>query len=99
MARLQHYGSHRDREDGRSALGAGMSLVYDVDAGGPLVYLEISVPFSNTTLSIGAQNVLDTDPDGNPGAVTGVGNRYGQFGPPDLNGGYYYTRIGFGWGS
>jgi len=51
------------------------------------------------TLSFGAQNILNTYPHENPGAVDGVGNRYGQFGPFGFNGGYYYTRIGFGWGS
>ena len=99
MARLHYYGSYWDREDARSALGTAMSYMYDLYAGRPLLDLEVSFPFSNATLSIGAQNVLNTYPDENPGAVAGVGNRYGQFGPFGFNGGYYYTRIGYGWGS
>ena len=99
MARLHYYGSYWDREDARSALGTAMSHMYELYAGRPLVDLEISFPFNNATLSIGAQNILNTYPDENPGALGGVGNRYGQFGPFGFNGGYYYTRIGYGWGS
>ena len=29
--------------------------------------------------------------------MDGVGSRYGQFGPFGFNGGYSYTRVGFGW--
>ena len=99
MARLHYYGSYWDREDARSALGNALSYMYDLYAGKPLVDLEISFPFGNARLSIGAQNISNTYPDENPGAVAGVGNRYGQFGPFGFNGGYYYTRIGYGWGS
>ena len=99
MARLHYYGSYWDREDARSALGNALSYMYDLYAGKPLLDLEMSFPMGNATLAIGAQNVLNTYPDENPGAVAGVGNRYGQFGPFGFNGGYYYTRIGFGWGS
>ena len=99
MARLHYYGSYWDREDARNHLGAADSYLYPLYPGKPLVDLEISFPFNNATLSIGAQNVLNTYPDENPYAIDGVGNRYGQFGPFGFNGGYYYTRIGFGWGS
>ena len=74
MARLYYCGSYWDREDGRSALGAGTSHMCDLYAGRPLLDLEISVPLSNATLSIGAQNVLDTYPDEN----LGHGQRRGQ---------------------
>ena len=99
MARLHYYGSYWDREDARSALGGAMSYLYPLYSGKPLVDLEVGFPFSDFTLSVGAQNIFNTYPDQNPGAVDGVGNRYGQFGPFGFNGGYYYTRIGFGWGS
>jgi iron complex outermembrane receptor protein len=75
-----------------------MSPFYDLYSGKPLLDLEMGFPFGDAvTLSVGAQNVLNTYPDQNPGAVSGVGNRYGQFGPFGFNGGYYYTRINYGW--
>ncbi|MYH27833.1 MAG: TonB-dependent receptor [Acidobacteria bacterium] len=98
MARLHYYGSYWDREDARSALGGAMSYLYPLYSGKPLVDLEVGFPFSDFTLSVGAQNIFNTYPDENPGAVAGVGNRYGQFGPFGFNGGYYYTRVSFGWG-
>ena len=100
MSRLHFYGSYWDREDARSALGNAMSYMYPQYSGKPLLDIEVSFPFANAvTLSIGAQNMLNTYPDENPGAVPGVGNTYGQFGPFGFNGGYYYARINYGWGS
>ena len=98
MTRLHYYGSYWDREDARSALGGAMSYLYPQYSGKPLVDLEVGFPFSDFTLSVGAQNIFNTYPDENPGAVDGVGNRYGQFGPFGFNGGYYYTRVSFGVG-
>ena len=49
------------------------------------------------TLTIGAQNVLNTYPEEYPRAAAGVGNRFGQFTPFGFNGGYYYTRVGYAW--
>ena len=49
------------------------------------------------TLTVGAQNVLNTYPEEYPGAAAGVGNRFGQFTPFGFNGGYYYTRVGYWW--
>ncbi len=49
------------------------------------------------TLTVGAQNVLNTFPEEYPGAAAGVGNRFGQFTPFGFNGGFYYTRIGYSW--
>ena len=49
------------------------------------------------TLTVGAQNVLNTFPEEYPGAAAGVGNRYGQFTPFGFNGGFYYTRLGYSW--
>ena len=99
MARLHYYGSYWDREDARSELGNALSYLYPLYSGKPLVDLEVAFPFDDVTLAIGAQNILNTYPEENPGAVAGVGNRYGQFGPFGFNGGYYYVRINYGWGS
>ena len=49
------------------------------------------------TLTVGAQNVLNTYPEEYPGAAGGVGNTYGQFTPFGFNGGFYYTRLGYSW--
>ena len=99
MARLHFYGSYWDREDARNHLGAANSYLYPLYPGKPLVDLEVGFPFNDITLSVGAQNILNTYPDENPYAVDGVGNRYGQFGPFGFNGGYYYVRINYGWGA
>ena len=99
MARLHYYGAYWDREDARSELGNAMSYLYPLYSGKPLVDLEVGFPLNDVTLSVGAQNIFNTYPDENPGAVAGVGNRYGQFGPFGFNGGYYYVRTNYGWGS
>ena len=99
MTRLHYYGSYWDREDARSAMGVAMSHMYPLYSGKPLVDVELGFPISDVTLSFGAQNVFNTYPDENPGALAGVGNRYGQFGPFGFNGGYYYVRIGYTFGN
>ena len=100
MARVHFYGTYWDREDARGALGEDLSYQYPLYPGKPLVDLEAGFPFGDNgvTLSVGAQNVLNTYPDEHPGAFESNGNRYGQFGPFGFNGGYYYTRINYGWG-
>ena len=85
MARLHYYGAYWDREDARSELGNAMSYLYPLYSGKPLVDLEVGFPLNDVTLSVGAQNIFNTYPDENPGAVAGVGNRYGQFGPVRLS--------------
>ena len=49
------------------------------------------------SLTVGAQNVLNTYPEEYPGAAAGVGNRYGQFTPFGFNGMFLYSRIGYSW--
>ena len=49
------------------------------------------------TLTLGAQNVLNTKPEEYPGAAAGVGNRYGQFTPFGFNGAFLYSKIGYTW--
>ena len=49
------------------------------------------------TLTVGAQNVLNTLPAEYPGAAGGVGNRYGQFTPFGFNGTFLYTRLAYSW--
>ena len=99
MGRLHFYGQYWDREDARAARGTAMSYLYPLYSGKPLLDLEVSFPFDDVTLAIGAQNLFNTYPDEHEGAFSGVGNRYGQFGPFGFNGGYYYVRVNYGWGS
>ena len=42
---------------------------------------------------LGAQNVFDQTPEDNPGAASGVGNKYSQFSPFGFNGGFWYARV------
>ena len=49
------------------------------------------------TLTVGAQNVLNTYPEEYPGAAAGVGNRYGQFTPFGFNGMFLYSKVGYSW--
>ena len=61
-----------------------------------LIDAEVAYSFAeHSTLTVGAQNILDTYPDANPGAAAGVGNLYSQFSPFGFNGGYYYARYQF----
>ncbi|MCE2397888.1 MAG: TonB-dependent receptor [Gemmatimonadetes bacterium] len=63
-----------------------------------LVDVEAARTFADKwTLTVGAQNVLNTYPEEYPGAAAGVGNTYGQFTPFGFNGGFYYTRLGYSW--
>ena len=103
-ARLNYFGSFWDSEDGRNAVGlAGgpmVSWLYPPYSGKALVDLEIAFPFGNgATVAVGAENILNAYPDVNPFGADTVGNNYGQFSPFGFNGAYYYTRIGYGWGS
>lgn len=49
------------------------------------------------TLTLGAQNALNTDPEEYPGTVTGPGNRYGPLTPFGFNGAFFYTRLTYNW--
>ena len=100
LARLSFYGSYWDSEDAQIAHGRAMSYLYNPYAGKALLDLEVGFPFADAvTLSVGAQNVLNTYPDLNPNAAAAIGNLYGQFSPFGFNGAYYYARINYGWGS
>ena len=100
LARLSFYGSYWDSEDAQIAHGRAMSLLYNPYAGKALLDLEVGFPFGDAlTLSVGAQNALNTYPDLNPNAAAAIGNLYGQFSPFGFNGAYYYARINYGWGS
>ena len=104
-SRLSYYGAYWDREDARNwasvTLGdADLSPMYELYSGKALLDLEVGVPLDmGLTLSVGAQNLLNTYPDKHPLAAGGTGNDYGQFGPFGFNGSYYFVRMNYSWGS
>ena len=82
LARVSYYDDWYDSEDGN---------VYD---GKYLVDLEAAYAFTDAlSVVVGAQNAFDEVPDENPGAASGVGNRYSQFSPFGFNGAFWYARV------
>ena len=82
LARLSYYDDWYDSEDGNTYSGKS------------LVDLEAAYSWSDSlTVVLGAQNAFDETPDENPGAASGVGNRYSQFSPFGFNGSFYYLRL------
>ena len=82
LGRVAYYDDWFDSEDGAVYPGE-----YIADA-------EISYDFSDdVTLILGGQNILDTTPQENAGARSGVGNLYSQFSPFGFNGAFYYARL------
>lgn len=82
LGRVSFYDGWFDSEDGESYGGeyiVDMEAAYNVN--------------QSLAIMVGAQNLLDTFPAENPGARSGVGNRYSQFTPFGFNGGMYYARI------
>ena len=100
MARLNYFGAFWDRRDSQAA-GGGRNLaaaMWPLSGGKPLLDLEVGFPFGDAlTLSVGAQNVLNTYPD-ETRVVGGPGNLYPQGAPFGFNGAYYYARVNYGWG-
>jgi len=82
LGRVSYYDDWFDSEDG------------NVYGGEHLVDLEAAYAINESlTLVVGGQNVFDTTPEDNPGAASGVGNRYSQFSPFGFNGAFYYARV------
>ena len=95
LVRASHWGGYFDGETPYYESDPGNTIDYpgrmlvDVEAGHSITdYL---------TLTVGAQNVLNTVPQEYPGAADGVGNRYGQFTPFGFNGAFYYARVRYRW--
>lgn len=88
LLRLAYYDRWFDSEDGEEH---GGEVLTDVEA-------RIDVN-DNLAFVVGGQNIFDQTPEENPGARSGVGNRYSQFSPFGFNGGFWYARLIYGWGS
>ena len=99
MGRLSYFGSFWDSEDGRNAADLDVvdeSWLYPAYGGKALLDLELGIPLGeHVSLSLGAENLLNTYPDVNPYGSKTVGNQYGQFSPFGFNGSYYYTRLSY----
>ncbi len=95
LARISHWGGYYDGEQPYYEGNSDNTIDYPSRN---LIDLEAARTFADRwTLTVGAQNVLNTFPQEYPGAAAGVGNTYGQFTPFGFNGGFYYTRIGYSW--
>ena len=62
-----------------------------------IVDAELALDLSNSaSVTIGAQNLLNTYPDVSPNALN-VGAQYPESTPFGFNGGYYYVRMNYSW--
>jgi len=82
LARVSYYDDWYDSEDDHVYSGE-----YILDA-------EVAYHFNEkTTVTLGAQNLLDTYPEDNPLGGDGPGNAYSQYSPFGFNGAFYYARL------
>ena len=92
LGRVSYFGDWFDSEDNETYTG---KVLFDLET--------TYTGSSGLTLTIGVQNLFNTYPDENPGAVwrdaaqtdTGIGNTYGQFSPFGFNGAYWYSKVGY----
>jgi iron complex outermembrane receptor protein len=83
LARVSQYDGWYDNDDG-----------YYYDGGDFVFDAEVAYTMRDAlTFVLGAQNIFDEFPEENPGARTGVGNRYSQYTPFGFNGGFWYGRF------
>ena len=83
LARVSQYDGWYDNDDG-----------YYYDGGDYVFDAEIAYTVRDAlTFVLGAQNLFDEYPEENPGARSGVGNRYSQYTPFGFNGGLWYGRF------
>ncbi|MYI46082.1 MAG: TonB-dependent receptor [Gemmatimonadetes bacterium] len=95
LVRGSYWGGYFDGEQPYYESNPGETIDYPARI---LFDMEASHTFADRwLLTVGGQNVLNTYPEEYPGAAAGVGNRFGQFTPFGFNGGFYYTRLSYGW--
>ncbi len=95
LVRASYWGGYFDGETPYYESSPSETIDYP---GRMLVDVEGAHTFMDSyTLTVGAQNVLNTLPAEYPGAADGVGNRYGQFTPFGFNGTFLYTRLSYSW--
>ena len=99
LGRLSYYGGWYDWDSGFGEIfdpsGGIEQGFFD---GRPILDLEASIGLrEDTTLVLGAQNVLDTYPQVSARAAS-VGEKYSEYTPWGFNGAYLYSRIEYSWG-
>ncbi len=95
LVRASYWGGYFDGETPYYEGSSDNTIDYP---GRMLVDVEAAHTFMGSyTLTLGAQNVLNTVPAEYPGAADGVGNRYGQFTPFGFNGTFLYSRLSYSW--
>jgi iron complex outermembrane receptor protein len=91
LLRLNYYGDYSTTA-GLFGPGDG-SVIYDYDAE-VLVDLELRATFESFTFTLGAENVLDTQPgDEQDPVASSFGVRYSLVSPFGFNGAFYYARL------
>ena len=99
LGRLSYYGGWYDYDSGFGEVfipSGGIDQGFF--EGRPILDLEASIELrEDTTLVVGAQNVLDTHPQVSARAAS-VGEKYSEYTPWGFNGAYFYTRIAYTWG-
>ena len=98
LGRLSYYGGWYDYDSGFGGVfipsGGIEQGFFD---GRPIIDVEASIALrEDTTLVVGAQNVLDTYPQVSARAAS-VGEKYSEYTPWGFNGAYFYTRIAYTW--
>ncbi len=95
LVRASYWGGYYDGEtpyyegDSANTTDYPARVLFDVEGAHSLT--------ENWILTVGAQNVLNTTPEENPGAADGIGNRFGQFTPFGFNGAFLYGKLGYRW--
>ena len=88
LGRISYYGGWFDDDDNQNYTGRH------------LVDLELSVRLRpGWKLAMGAQNAFNTFTDRSRLGSAGPGNLYSQFSPFGFDGGYYYLRLNYSWGT
>ncbi len=85
LGRLNYYDDWYDSRDVRVYKG---DYIFDLQASRSIG--------ESVTLTLGAQNVFDNQPEENPNA-SAVGNRFSPYTPFNYNGAFYYFRIAYNW--
>ena len=100
LGRVNYHGGWYDYDSGfaQTYLPSG-GIDQGFFSGRPIIDLEASIALgSATTLAVGGQNVFSTYPAESARAMS-VGEKYSEYTPWGFNGGYYYARLGYKWGS
>ena len=88
LGRISHYGGWFDDDDNQHYTGKHL---FDFECSYSLT--------PQVTLALGAQNAFNTYTDPSRLGLAGPGNRYSQFSPFGFDGGYYYMRLNYRFGS